>query len=46
MAMRGKSERLLELIAQIQKDHSVIADMLTDMVQRWQFKKIADLSEN
>jgi len=43
MAMRGKSERLLELIAQIQSEHSDIADALTDMVQRWQFKKIADL---
>jgi PAS domain S-box-containing protein len=42
-AMRGKSERLLELTAQIQNDHAVIADALTDMVHTYQFKKIADL---
>ena len=45
-AKRGKSERILELTAQIRNEHSLIADALTDMVQRWQFKKIADLSEN
>ncbi|MBF0118591.1 MAG: transporter substrate-binding domain-containing protein [Desulfobacterales bacterium] len=42
-AMRGKSERLFELIGQIRKNHSIIADKLIDMVKHWQFKKIADL---
>jgi PAS domain S-box-containing protein len=43
-AKRGKSERLLELTAQIRNEHSELADTLDDMVQHWQFKRIADLS--
>ncbi len=42
-AMRGDSERIFELTAQIQADHSGIADELNALTQRYQFKKIADL---
>jgi CheY-like chemotaxis protein len=43
MAMRGKSEHLLELIARIRTDHAVIADGLSALVRTYQFKKIADM---
>jgi len=42
-ALRGKSERLLELTEQIRADHCATADGLIQLVQTYQFKKIADL---
>ncbi|MGE0086422.1 MAG: PAS domain S-box protein [Desulfococcaceae bacterium] len=42
-AMRGNSKALLELVSQIQKEHSAAAEGLTALVHKYKFKKIADL---
>ncbi|MGE0086420.1 MAG: PAS domain S-box protein [Desulfococcaceae bacterium] len=42
-AMRGNSKALLELVSRIRNEHSEAAEGLTELVAKYQFKKIADL---